>query len=117
MAATLPDDDDSKKIEESAVIDKDDTMDSKEAPPLVRAKKSGRMPSSSSGLKMTSEEPVVGREKTEKESGGMGAAGKRVVGGRVMKGKNGATGSGRKKAGGVKVEDEVEIFEVVHLDD
>lgn len=65
---------------------------------------------------MTSDEPVALKEKKEKETGQVKVAGKRAVGGRVTKKTGGATGSGRKKAGGVRVEDEVEILEVVQLD-
>lgn len=65
---------------------------------------------------MTSDEPLTLKEKKEKETGEVKVAGKRVAGGRVTKKNGGATGSDRKKAGGVKVEDEVEILEVVQLD-
>lgn len=80
----------------------------------MRAKKSGRFPSSLSGEKITPEEPVVGREKKEEQSEEVKVAGKRVVGGRVTKG---GAATGRKKGAGVKVEDEVQVLEFVHLDD
>lgn len=80
----------------------------------MRAKKSGRFPSSSSGLKIPSEEPVV-IEKKGKETGEVKAAGKRVLGGRVTKG---SAATGRKKGGGMKVEDDDDdqVLEVVHFD-
>lgn len=65
---------------------------------------------------MTSDEPLTLKEKKEKEAGEVKVGGKRVAGGRVTKKTSSATGSDRKKAGGVKVEDEVEILEVVQLD-
>lgn len=90
-----------KKSEEIDITD--DEMENKKPPSgthLVpgRVKRSARVPSS--GL---SDEIVLKEKKIE-------MAGKKVVGGRVMKG-SGATG--RKKA---KEEDEVKVIEVVRLE-
>lgn len=117
IAATLPDDADKEKSEEVFSIDDEEKRVKNEAPggvPQVRAKKSGRFPSSSSGLKISSEEPVV-VEKKGKATGEVKAAGKRVLGGRVTKG---SAATGRKKGGGMKVEDDDDdqVLEVVHFD-
>lgn len=107
IAATLSDD--RKKSEEIALTE--DGTKSKEThsgahftPALV--KRSAQLPSWG-----FSAEVLVKEEKK-------GMVGTKVLGGRVVKGSaaSAARGSGRKKEG-IKVEDEVEVLEVFHLDD